>query len=495
VPILPFRAPQGDPVANSAVRRSVPRRAGFARSEDLRIGGSVIRPLPWDADLLALHRLDPLRYPHLLESAARGLAASGNRHDILFAFPGETVIKPEGAPARGFLAAFDVAFQAESIARGDDSALAGLPFRGGWFVYLGYELAGEIEPTLRLAQAQPGELAAALPVACAMRVPAAVLRDREDGRLTLIAEEDRADLLDLMEEDLAALAEAPAALPVLLDGALIEDDPARHLAAVATVRDYIFAGDVFQANLSRAWRGRLQLGASHADLYDALRQRNPAPFAALATFGDTAIVSSSPERLLRVRGDLIDTRPIAGTRPRGVGETADAALSAELIAHPKERAEHIMLVDLERNDLSRVCRPGSVVVDEMMAVESYAHVHHIVSNVQGRLQPDATPGRIIAALFPGGTITGCPKVRCMEILAELEGVARGPYTGSLGYVNRDGDMDFNILIRTMLRVGDDIEFRAGGGIVADSIPARELAETRAKARGLLRALNSDDLAP
>jgi anthranilate synthase component 1 len=475
-------------VAKSAVRRSVLSRAAVAPREDAQVGGSAIRVLPWDADLLALHRLDAARYPHLLESAARGLASSDNRHDILFAFPGETL-----APDNGFLAAFDAAFLAEKIARDPDEALlADLPFRGGWFVYLGYELAGEIEPSLSLPSAKADAPAAVLPVACAMRVPAAILRDRAAGTLTLIAEDGQSDLLDLMEADLAALADTPAPSPVVLDGALIEDDPARHLAAVETVRDYIFAGDIFQANLSRAWRGRLQPGSNAADLYDSLRRRNPAPFAALATFGDAAIVSSSPERLLRVRGDVIDTRPIAGTRPRGLGEAADAALSAELIAHPKERAEHIMLVDLERNDLSRVCIPGSVVVDEMMAVESYAHVHHIVSNVRGRLQPDVTPGQAIAALFPGGTITGCPKVRCMEILAELEGVARGPYTGSLGYVNRDGDMDFNILIRTMLRAGDRIEFRAGGGIVADSVSERELAETRAKARGLLRALNSHD---
>ncbi|MFN4284248.1 MAG: aminodeoxychorismate synthase component I [Alphaproteobacteria bacterium] len=446
------------------------------------MGGCVARALPWDIDLLALHRLDPARYPHLLESAARGLASSDNRHDILFAFPGETL-----APANGFLAAFDAAFAAAKIARPDD--VADLPFRGGWFVYLGYELAGEIEPTLRLPAARG--LTAALPKACAVRVPAAVLRDRIDGTLTLIAEAGQESLLDLMQADLAALGQAVAA-PVTLDGPLVEDDPARHLAAIAKVRDYIFAGDVFQANLSRAWRGRLAAGATHADLYESLRARNPAPFAALATFDEAAVVSSSPERLLRVRGRAIDTRPIAGTRPRGRGEAQDSALSAELIAHPKERAEHIMLVDLERNDLSRVCEPGSVVVDEMMAVESYAHVHHIVSNVAGRLRADVTPGQAIAALFPGGTITGCPKVRCMEILAELEGAARGPYTGALGYVNRDGDMDFNILIRTMLRVGEDIEFRAGGGIVADSVPERELAETRAKARGLLRALGADE---
>ncbi len=469
-------------MASSAIRR-LPLRPDAA--PDLQNGGCVVRALAWDADLLALHRFDPARYPHLLESAARGLASSDNRHDILFAFPGGML-----APERGFLAAFDAAFQEEKIVR-DAGDNGDLPFRGGWFVYLGYELAGEIEPTLRLPKARADAPTAALPMACAVRVPAAVLRDRIDGALTLIAEAGQDHLLDIMEADIAALADVTSA-PIALDGALIEDEAERHLEAAAKVRDYIFAGDIFQANLSRAWRGRLAEGASHADLYDSLRARNPAPFAALATFGDTAIVSSSPERLLRVRGEVIDTRPIAGTRPRGTGEAADAALSAELIAHPKERAEHIMLVDLERNDLSRVCVPGSVVVDEMMAVESYAHVHHIVSNVTGRLRPGVTPGEAIAALFPGGTITGCPKVRCMEILAELEGEARGPYTGALGYVNRDGDMDFNILIRTMLRVGDDLIFRAGGGIVADSVPARELDETRAKARGLLRALKNND---
>jgi len=163
----------------------------------------------------------------------------------------------------------------------------------------------------------------------------------------------------------------------------------------------------------------------------------------------------------------------------------------ELTGHPKERAEHVMLIDLERNDLGRVCVPGSVEVDELMTVESYAHVHHIVSNVRGRLRQGATPGEIIRAVFPGGTITGCPKVRCMEIIAELERVGRGPYTGSLGYLNRDGDLDLNILIRTLAIGRETIRFRAGAGIVADSIAERELDETRAKARGLLRALGVD----
>ena len=161
------------------------------------------------------------------------------------------------------------------------------------------------------------------------------------------------------------------------------------------------------------------------------------------------------------------------------------------MAHPKEKAEHIMLIDLERNDLGRICVPGTIRVNELMTLESYQHVHHIVSNIIGRLRDDVSPADIIRAVFPGGTITGCPKVRCMEILAELEQQARGAYTGSIGYINRNGDMDLNILIRTLVRKGNTITFRAGGGIVADSDAEHELAETRAKAKGLLRAFGID----
>ena len=168
----------------------------------------------------------------------------------------------------------------------------------------------------------------------------------------------------------------------------------------------------------------------------------------------------------------------------------DVALSQALLAHPKERAEHVMLIDLERNDLGRVCVPGSVQVDELMVLESYAHVHHIVSNVRGIKRPEVTPGQVIRAVFPGGTITGCPKVRCMEIIAELEQTPRGPYTGAMGYLNHNGNMDLNILIRTMLVENGDVQFRVGAGIVADSVPDAELQETRAKARGLLLALGA-----
>ena len=186
-------------------------------------------------------------------------------------------------------------------------------------------------------------------------------------------------------------------------------------------------------------------------------------------------------------GHEVEVAAFAGTRPRIAGDD-DAARIRELVAHPKERAEHVMLLDLERNDLGRICVPGSISVDERMVVESFAHVHHIVSNVRGTLRAEVMPGQAIAAVFPGGTITGCPKVRCMEIIAELEATPRGVYTGALGYLNHSGDGDLNILIRTLQQESGAIAFRAGAGIVVDSNAGAELDETRAKARGLLRAL-------
>ena len=240
-----------------------------------------------------------------------------------------------------------------------------------------------------------------------------------------------------------------------------EEDPARYLEAVRRTKAYIRDGDIFQANLSRRWRGRLQAGVEQADIYRRLRASNPGPFAGIMRWGEHGVLSSSPERLLQVRGDMAQTRPIAGTRPRGADRRSDRALSSELIGHPKERAEHVMLIDLERNDLGRVCQPGSIEVSELMVVESYSHVHHIVSNVRGRLAPDAGPVEVMSAVFPGGTITGCPKVRCMEIIAALEQGPRGAYTGSFGYLNRDGSMDLNILIRTLLPLDLEVAGRHG----------------------------------
>ena len=270
--------------------------------------------------------------------------------------------------------------------------------------------------------------------------------------------------------------------------ALVEDEPDDYLDACRRALGHIAAGDVYQANLARRWRARLLQGAQPGDLYRRLRAANPGAFAGSAALPGFSILSSSPERLVRVRGRDVDTRPIAGTRPRR--GPSDAAAIAELTGSPKERAEHVMLIDLERNDLGRLCEAGTVRVDEFMVVESYAHVHHIVSNVSGRLRADVEPGDVVRALFPGGTITGCPKVRCMQLIGDLEGRGRGAYTGAMGYLALDGSLDLNILIRTMVVRDGQVELRAGAGIVADSDPERELEETRAKARGLLRALGS-----
>lgn len=439
--------------------------------------------LPGVRDLLPLAAANPARYPCLFESAASG--GTQARYDILLAFPQEALalgVDGRVRDAHGhdlghdFLDALDAQWKTART-RGPASTL---PFRGGWAVFLGYELAAQIEPSLHLPSAPD----ASIPAALALRCPAAIVVDRQLRECFLIAEDTHAEFLDAMRADLesAAAFDAPMSRAVAVE----EDTPAKFLDGVARIHEYLRAGDTFQANLSREWRLRFDSAPSAAALYASLRRANPAPFAALLQYRNWAIASSSPERLVEVRGDRVQTRPIAGTRPRAQGAD-DAAHIRELIAHPKERAEHVMLIDLERNDLGRVCAPGSIAVDELMTVESYAHVHHIVSNVRGTLRAGATPGDVLRAVFPGGTITGCPKLRTMQIIAELEGVGRGAYTGALGYLNRDGDMDFNILIRTLTLHGGSVRLRAGAGIVVDSDALRELEETRAKARGLLRA--------
>jgi anthranilate synthase component 1 len=469
-----------------------------SRARQLQVPPAVLRRLA---------TTNPARYPALLESAVAGPLG---KVTILAAQPTAAMwstadgrVHGRGVEPRAgsFLEALELWWRhGGTFNSGEDSDLyrarqTGVPFAPGWVVYLGYEIAADIEPHLKLPPTP-------LPwTAFALRTPCALVHVLESNAVWAVAEAGAEDLLAQVVTDARRLDESTDVAPT--DAALdpigplfdvTEEDPARYIARVLRAKEYIRAGDIYQANLSRPWRVRpaAQAGSpayaralDSAMLYERLRARNPAPFAALVQWDGVSVLSSSPERLLRVSGRDVDTRPIAGTRPRTLRPGEDAPEAAALVAHPKERAEHIMLIDLERNDLGRVCEAGTVIVNELMVTETYAHVHHIVSNVQGRLRSDVTPIGALRAVFPGGTITGCPKFRCMQIIAELEGEGRGAFYGSLGYLTPGGEMDLNILIRTMTLEHGQITLRTGGGIVADSDPERELNETRAKARGML----------
>lgn len=438
--------------------------------------------------LIALHERFPGIYPALLHSAA----ITDGSYDVLMAFPsasltltgaGKLYHSDYEVEQSDFLSTLDKWWKHSSVPQMSTS----LPFSGGWFVFLGYELAAQIEPSLRLSSGTIDEV-----VAQAVRVPVAIVRNSVTEEAWLVVEhgcEHHKDQIESHINEIKHLYHQSKQEP--FDVVLEEEQGAQFIGSVKRAKEYIAAGDIYQANLSRGWHASLPQLALAADIYQQLCKANPAPFAGLVRLSNgDYIISSSPERLIRVRNGEVSTRPIAGTRPRSQDQQRDLQLIDELRNHPKEQAEHIMLLDLERNDLGRLCESGTVKVDEYMTVESYAHVHHIVSNVSGRLRSDVTPGQAIAAVFPGGTITGCPKVRCMQIIAELEHVRRGAYTGSMGYLNRDGSMDLNILIRTLQLRGQQLGFRAGAGIVADSIPEKELEETRAKALGMIRALGA-----
>ena len=441
--------------------------------------------LPVQLDLAAIQATQPDRYPGLLRTTG-----IDKGWDILFGFPQQIdrFILADGLEPLLRHPAMQLPVRAVN------AHTTSLPFSGGWLAFLGYELGGVFEPMAQKTEdrgrttgpvAQPH--LTGFPVAWFARIPLAILQQPASGRCVLVVEHD---YLHLRDEALRDLHHHPLPIPVIPSDALIhEEDPDPFLRGVARIQEYIRAGDVFQVNLSRAWRVQFAERLNPAALFAALMRSNPAPFSALLQFDDHAIVSSSPERLVNVdRNGRITTRPIAGTYPRGATPSEDAALAAQLAGNPKERAEHVMLVDLERNDLGRVCVAGSVRVEALMDVTHYQYVHHIESTIVGSVRDDVRVFDVLRAVFPGGTITGCPKVRTMQIIRELEHTPREAYTGSLGYINLDGSLDFNILIRSFQAHAEHVVFRAGAGIVADSQPERELAETRAKARGLLRAL-------
>jgi para-aminobenzoate synthetase component 1 len=383
-------------------------------------------------------------------------------------------------------------------------AVPGLPpFQGGVAGLWGYELAGQFE---RLPRAGYDEFA--LPDLAVGLYPWVIAFDHRHDRAWLVVcpwpSRDQAGRT--ISRLRALLARAPESVPLpSLDGAKLPParlapqyplpgwpgvtssfSPEGFRSAIARAIDYVHAGDCFQVNLAQ----RLLAPAQGAplELYQRLRTRNPAPLAGLLWARRLAVLSASPERFVQVRGGQVLTRPIKGTRPRGATPEADAALAAELCQSPKDRAENVMIVDLLRNDLGRVCAFGSVQVPRVCALESYRHVHHLVSEVCGRLRPGLGALDLLRASFPGGSVTGAPKVRAMQIIAELEPTVRGPYCGCLGYIGFDGDADFSILIRTITQAHGWLQFPVGGGLVADSEPASEYAETLTKARGMLNAL-------
>ena len=374
-------------------------------------------------------------------------------------------------------------------------SLPGLPpLHGGAVGYVGYDCVRELE---RLEQPPPDDLG--LPDLFLLLTRTIVVFDHLMQRAFVITNVARPDDLHAAYDDAVQRCEevieqlaAPLGAPALdpdLGGtpefaATVDDDEYSRWVAIA--REHIYAGDIFQVVPSRRFETPLRGSAFGA--YRMLRTLNPSPYMYFLRFDDLEIAGSSPEPLVRVSGDEIVSRPIAGTRPRGATEEEDAALAADLLADEKERAEHVMLVDLARNDVGKVSRYGSVSVDELMMIERYSHVMHIVSNVGGRLAPDRTAFDALSACFPAGTVTGAPKVRAMEIIDELEVTRRGPYAGVVGYFDFSGNIDTCITIRTIVATGGKAYVQAGAGIVADSVPENETEETRRKAEGMLRAV-------
>ena len=340
------------------------------------------------ADLHALHRLAPERYPFLLQSTAADTALGG--FDVLLISQGDALVLESPGHLTGhgaddklsFLDALDNWWQSERIERNTRE----WPFLGGWFLYLGYELAAEIEPSLNLV-ADP-----IMPTAFAVRCDAAIIREHKTNHCHFIAESGSQFAVNTVREDIAAATQLSELSSSQTQIVVSEEQASDFLEAVKTAKSYISAGDIYQSNLSRGWLATCD-GVDANRLYQSLCHANPGPFAGLVYWNGVSVVSSSPERLLSIKDGIASTRPIAGTRPRSDDEATDKRLLDELINDPKERAEHVMLIDLERNDLGRICEAGTVQVDEMMIVESYAHVHHIVSNVQGKIRDDVTPRR------------------------------------------------------------------------------------------------------
>ena len=420
-------------------------------------------------------------------------AGAEARWSILAWRPRRVVAWPQGRPGafaslHGILRPREVV-PVDAVAAGD-----ALPFHGGWLGWFAYDLGRHLERLPVRAAADP-----AIPDFVLGEFEAALIEDRVEGRLFAVASAATVAAAAASCERLVLEARALPAMPSLpstaaaskahsLSERLHRDDYARR---VSRILRYIEAGDIYQANF--AYRVDAETEVESAQLYRRLRAASPAPYGCLLRLpGAPELLSISPELFLRRLGSWVETRPIKGTRPRGDTPIRDAELREELRDDPKERAELLMIVDLERNDLGRVARVGSVAVPQLRGLVTHPTVHHAAATVTAELEPRVDTAALLAATLPGGSVTGAPKVRAMEILDETEGIRRGPYTGCAGYIGYDGNLALSILIRTLVRQGARVHFHVGSAIVADSDPLAEYAETRAKAAALLRALTATD---
>jgi anthranilate synthase component I len=473
----------------------------------------VFAELPADLDtpLSAYLRLRPGPYAFLLESVEGGekwarysflgsdplVVLSAKNGRITLRRGGRTERLPDGDPLEALRTLLK---EVQPV------AVPGLPrFQGGAVGFLGYDMVGHMERLPRVAKDDLG-----LPDAVFMLTETLLVFDNLRHRLLVIANAqidkrdsaaldaayDRAALkIGMTFAKLARPARPPAPLalaPAAPLQALGEDgftstmDEGAFSDAVRRAKEYIAAGDAYQIVVSRRLDTRLD--ADPFTVYRALRTINPSPYLFFLRLGKTTIVGSSPEVLVRVEGDRVEERPIAGTHPRGANEAQDQAIEAQMQSDPKERAEHVMLVDLGRNDVGRVTELGSVKVTEFMVTERYSHVMHLVSHVVGKLRPGTDAFDVLRACFPAGTVTGAPKIRAMEIIDEIEPTRRGPYAGAVGYISYSGNLDSCITIRTIVCHGNRASVQVGAGIVADSDPKTEWLETCSKARGVILAL-------
>ncbi|WP_444438554.1 aminodeoxychorismate synthase component I [Pseudomonas sp. A6] len=439
-----------------------------------------VHPLPYREDPTArFARIAQAPGAVLLDAGRPG--ASRGRYDLMSAWPLAELAPSADESAKAFFARLRTALQ--SLGQADAAEIPDLPFVGGMIGYLSYDLGRRIE---RLPQHSRDDLG--LPDARVGLYAWALVTDHQRGTSQLVFHPrlettERQRLLALFEADAAA----PALPPFRLHAGFRPDlSREQYRQALERVQGYILAGDCYQVNYTQ--RFRAPCSGSPWQAYLALREACPTPFAGYLGLGEGAILSLSPERFIRMHRRQVETRPIKGTRPRGRTPAEDAANAEELLASPKDRAENLMIVDLLRNDLGRSCTPGTVRVPELFALESYPNVHHLVSSVTGELAADKDALDLLLGSFPGGSITGAPKVRAMQIIDELEPSRRGIYCGSLFYLDVRGELDSSITIRTLLVKDGQVSCWGGGGIVADSDWEAEYAESLTKVDVLLRTL-------